>query len=84
MRGALTDAQAGGGHGMASPDLAIARYHRPTWAPAAHVGAAPQPGSRCPTPRTSSFAEMTAATSLLTTDARVASAPGIRCAVQLL
>ena len=30
------------------------------------------------------FTEMTDATSLLTTDARVASAPGIRCVVQLL
>jgi predicted nucleic acid-binding protein len=28
--------------------------------------------------------EMTAATSLLTTDARLANAPGVRCAVQLL
>lgn len=30
------------------------------------------------------LAELTAATSLLTTDARLATAPGVRCTIQLL
>jgi predicted nucleic acid-binding protein len=80
LRGALTDEQAGFAmRGFA--ELAIVRYPadwlRPRmWALRHNLSAYDATYV--------ALTEMTAATSLLTTDARLANAPGVRCTVQLL
>ena len=80
LRGALTDAQADLAMGGFS-ELAIVRYPadwlRPRmWALRHNLSAYDATYV--------ALTEMTAATSLLTTDARLANAPGVRCTVQLL